>query len=179
MTIRAARTRFALLGLLVLAATVTACGADASGEAAPSGGSRVLPPVEGFEYRVAGNAVSVFADSARDTLGGSVEVALLDAVFATRGGDAVLTIAFGFPGTSDEQAVDNMARILDGLEDGFQAGSQPALGGKAYMIQAADNQTIVMGPWGRSNGDLVFLFTLGPDQATRDLADAILTSGRE
>ena len=166
MIIRAARTRLAVLALLVVVATLTACGGDASEtpNVVASGGGRILPPVSGFEYGAAGRNVGVFVDSASATLGGEDQVTILDAVIATRDIDQVVAIAFSFPGTTDEQAVDNMGRILDGMEDGFQAGSQPALGGKA---------------WARVGGDLVFLFTIGRDQASRDLADAILSSGRE
>lgn len=170
-------TRPLILALVLVALVAAACGSAAPTTAPPAGpgaGTGTLPEVEGFDYRTApGGSVSVFVDSATETLGDQVELEIVDALLATRGDDEVLAIAFGFPGTSDEQSVDYMARILDGLEDGFGAGSERGLGGLAYVIRA-ERQTIVIGPWGRTD-HLVFLFALGPDQATRDLAAAILT----
>jgi hypothetical protein len=175
--IRALRSRAAALpAVLAMAVVLGACGSTTASPSASApaasgavGGFGALPPVEGFSYRPAGTSVAVFVDSANATLAGDAQVQIVESALATRGDDEVLLIAFGFPGHTDEQSVDYMARIIDGLEDGFQAGSERGLGGSAYVIEAED-ETLVIGPWGRTD-HLVFLFALGPPEATMDLAE--------
>ncbi|HSL76580.1 MAG TPA: hypothetical protein VK867_06530 [Candidatus Limnocylindrales bacterium] len=156
---------------------LAACDTTATPSPSPTGaaGIAVLPEVEGFSYRPAGTAASVFVDSATTTLEGVAEIEIVQAAVATREGEEVLTIAFRFPGASDTASVDYMARILDGLEDGLQAGSERTTDGDAFVIRT-DEQTLIMAPWGRLAGgsELVFLFALGPHEATEEVANGIL-----
>jgi hypothetical protein len=165
--------------LAVAAALLAACGSTATPTPSPSSfvGAPVLPEVEGFTYRPAGTAASVFVDSATATLEGVADVQIVQAAVGRRDDEAeVLTIVFSFPGTGDTQSVDYMARVLDGLEDGFQAGSERTTDGDAFVIRTED-ETLIMAPWGRLGGDLVFLFALGPHEATEQLANGILNPG--
>jgi hypothetical protein len=129
--------------------------------------------VEGFAYRSESGGVPGFLAGAEETLGDEVEVVIVQATVAERGDDEVSLIAFGFPGASDTQAVDYFARIIDDMEDGFGAASQPFLGGDGYVM-SGERQTAVLAPWGRTDGDLVFLFALGHPGATEELVTAIL-----
>jgi len=162
---------------LIAAALLAACTASTSGSipAAASPGEQLgaLPGVEGFAYRTEAGGVPGFLEGAEETLGDDVEVEIGQAAAATRGDEEVSVIVFSFPGADDGQAVDYFARILDDMEDGFQAGSQRGLDGKAYLMTGND-QTVVLAPWGRVGDDLVFLFALGPSGTTEDLAGAIL-----
>lgn len=177
------RIHVPLLGVLaitVLAActaagpTTTASAGEPVAVAAPSGEPLgVLPGVEGFAYRAESGGVPGFLAGAEETLGDEVEVAIVQATVAERGDEEVSLIAFGFPGASDTQAVDYFARILDDMEDGFGAGSEPFLGGDGYVM-SGERQTAVLAPWGRTDGDLVFLFALGHPGAAEELVTAIL-----
>lgn len=172
-----------LLGLVAIA--MAACGATtssadrtpaASVDLAPRSPGEALgafPGVEGFAYAPAGGAaVADFARNADESLEGSAEVRIVDAATAERDGDQVLLIGFTFPGLGDEAAVDAFARVIDRMEDGFGAASERGLGGAAYVL-TNEGRSVVMGPWGRTEG-LVFLFAVGPTEATTDLAGAIL-----
>jgi len=132
-----------------------------------------LPGVEGVSYRAEDGGVPGFLAGANETLDGDAEVRIVQAAVATRGSDEVSLIAFAFPGATDSAAVGFFGRVLDGMEDGFGAGSQRGLGGGAYVM-TGDGQSVVMGPWGRSSDELVFLFALGPSGITEQLAAAIL-----
>ena len=55
----------------------------------------------------------------------------------------------------------------------FGAASEPFLGGDAYVMRA-ERQTAVLAPWGRTDGNLVFLFALGHPGATEELVTGIL-----
>ena len=168
------------LGLAAIAVLV------ACGSATPSGGASLdavaspgqalgaFPGVEGFSYRL-DTDVGGFLLGVQDTLGDQVDVEIGQAVVATRGEEEVSLIAFGFPGTTDTQAVDFFARVLDDMEDGFQAASQRGLGGEAYLMRA-EGQTVVLAPWGRTE-HLIFLFALGPEGATEQIAGALLDAG--
>jgi hypothetical protein len=137
----------------------------------------VFPGVEGWSYRVEPGTVPGFVRGVEETLGEDVPVEIGLAAVATRGDDEVSLIAFGFPGADDTQSVDFFARVLDDMEDGFQAGSQRGLGGDAYLM-TADGRTTVLAPFVRAPaGHLVFLFAFGPDGPTEELAGAILEAG--
>lgn len=137
----------------------------------------VFPGVEGFSYRLETGTVPGFVQGVNETLGTDVEVEIGLAAIATRGEEEVSLIAFGFPGADDTQSVDYFARVLDDMEDALQAGSQPGLGGDAYVI-VANQQATVLAPFVRSpDGHLVFLFALGPDGTTQELAGAMLAAG--
>jgi hypothetical protein len=170
----------AMLGTAAIA-LLAACGStapssDASVEPVASPGEALgaFPGVEGFAYRLQTD-VGGFLLGVQDTLGDQVDVEIGQAAVATRGEDEVSLVAFGFPGTSDTQAVDFFARVLDDMEDGFQAPSQRGLGGDAYLMRA-NGQTVVLAPWGRTE-HLIFLFALGPERTTEELAAAILDAG--
>lgn len=137
----------------------------------------VFPGIEGWSYRVEPGTVPGFVRGVEETLGNDVETEIGLAAVASRGDDEVSLIAFGFPGADDTRAVDYFARVLDDMEDGFQAGSQRGLGGDAYLM-TADGRTTVLAPFVRSPaGHLVFLFAIGPDGPTEELAGAILNAG--
>jgi hypothetical protein len=176
------RPVLAFVAVAILAACSSIAAPTGSDAASPSGpifaspgdafGS--FPGVDGFGYVApAAPGVERFIDAANASLDADRQIEVVDAALATRGEDEVLAIAFGVPGTTDEEAVDAFARILDGMEDGFQAGSQRGLGGSAYVMSAA-GETVVLGPWGRTDDYLVFLFSVGPTGATEDFASAIL-----
>ena len=169
-----------MLGVAAIA-VLGACGSTspsgaASVEAVASPGEALgaFPGVEGFSYRLETD-VGGFLLGVQDTLGDQVDVEIGQAVVATRGEEQVSLIAFGFPGTSDTQAVDFFARVLDDMEDGFQAASQRGLGGDAYLMRI-EGQTLVLAPWGRTE-HLIFLFALGPEGTTEELAAALLDAG--
>ena len=169
-----------MLGVTAIA-WLAACGSTApsgaaSLDAAASPGEALgaFPGVEGFSYRLETD-VGGFLLGVQDTLGDQVDVEIGQAVVATRGEEQVSLIAFGFPGTSDTQAVDFFARVLDDMEDGFQAASQRGLGGDAYLLKA-NGRTVVLAPWGRTE-HLIFLFALGPEGTTEELTGAILGAG--
>lgn len=175
------RPALALVAVAILAACASTAtptgstGADPSGPTAASPGEPfgTFPGVDEFGYTaptVAG--VERFETAANESLDGEHQVQIVDAAIASRGEEDVLAIAFSVPGTTDEEAVDAFARILDGMEDGFQAGSERALGGSAYVM-TNENETVVIGPWGRTD-DLVFLFAVGPTGTTQDYASAVL-----
>ena len=177
------RPALALVAVAILAACSSiaapsgSTGADASGPTTASPGEPfgTFPGVEGFGYAAPTAAgVERFESAANESLAGEHQVDVIDAAIASRDDDDVLAIAFTVPGTTDEQAVDAFARILDGMEDGFQAGSQRGLGGSAYVM-TNENETVVIGPWGRTD-DLVFLFAVGPTGATEDYASALLNA---
>ena len=153
--------------------TTASVGSPAAVAAPPGERLGALPGVEGFAYRAESGGVPGFLAGAEATLGDDVEVSIVQATVANRGDDEVSLIAFGFPGTSDTQAVDNFARILDDMEDGFGAASERGLGGEAYVI-TGDGQTAVLAPLGRTANHLVFLFALGHAGATEELVTAIL-----
>ena len=137
-------------------------------------GLGALPGVEGFAYRDQPAIVPGFVAGAEESLAGAAEVEIMQAAVASRGGDEVGVIAFSFPGAADTQAVDYMARILDGMEEGFQAPAERGLDGEAYVM-TFQGQTVVMAPWGHTeDGQLVFLFFRGPTETTQQLAAAIL-----
>ena len=165
----------------VAAIVLAACGSTApsgaaSVEAVASPGEALgaFPGVEGFSYRLETD-VGGFLLGVQDTLGDQVDVEIGQAAIAARGEEQVSLIAFGFPGASDTQAVDFFARVLDDMEDGFQAASQRGLGGDAFLMRA-EGQTVVLAPWGRTE-HLIFLFALGPEGTTEELAGAILDAG--
>lgn len=170
----------ALAAVVILAACTTATptttvsvGSPVAVAAPPGEALGALPGVEGFSYRAEDGAVLGFLAGANETLDGDAEVRIVQAAVASRGSDEISLIAFGFPGTTDAAAVDLFARVLDGMEDGFQAGSQRGLGGGAYVL-SADGQSVVLAPWGRTDGSLVFLFAHGPTGVTEQLSAAIL-----
>jgi hypothetical protein len=139
-------------------------------------GLGALPGVEGFAYRDQPAIVPGFVAGAEESLAGAAEIEIVQAAVASRDDDEVAIIVFGFPGATDAQAVDYMARILDGMEDGFQAGAERGLDGEGYVINF-DGQTVVVAPWGHvEGGELVFLFFHGPTEAATDLAAAILNA---
>jgi hypothetical protein len=173
----------------VLAVALVACGpatsTDTQPDAEPSqapaltpgpvgSGLGALPGVDGFAYRDEPGIVPAFVAGAEESLQGAAEVRIVQAALASRGDDEVAVIGFGFPGVSDSQAVDYMARVLDGMEDGFQAPAQRGLDGEGYVM-TFDGQTVVVAPWGHTeDGELIFLFFSGPTEATQQLAAAIL-----
>jgi hypothetical protein len=175
--------------VLVLAVALAACGTPppSTDDGGPSSGQPVatpgpvggelgvLPGVEGFAYREEPAIVPGFLDGVNESIEGAADVEVLEAAVASRGDDEVSVIAFGFPGaTDDTQAVDYMARVVDGLEDALQVGAERGLDGEGYVL-TTEGQTVVMAPWGRTEY-LVFLFFRGPTDATQDLAAAILNA---
>jgi hypothetical protein len=172
--------------ILALAAItlLAACGTPATSSvpassitpSSPGEGLGVFPGVEGWSYRVEPGTVPGFLRGVQETLGDQVDTEIGLAALASRGDDEVSLIAFGFPGAEDTQSVDHFARVLDDMEDGFQAGSERGLGGDAYLM-TADGRTTVMAPFVRSPaGHLVFLFAFGPEGPTEELAGAILAA---
>jgi hypothetical protein len=187
MSIRSARLYapaiLAFGAIVALAACTATDSPTASGSAGPqepvvsSPGEALgsLPGVEGFSYRAEDRAARGFLAGANETLAGDAAVEINQSAIATRGSDEVSLISFGFPGAADADAIDYFARVLDDMEDGFQAGSQRGLGGGAYVM-SANGESVVLAPWGRAqgSGNLVFLFALGPTGITEQLAAAIL-----
>ena len=102
-------------------------------------------------------------------------MAIIQAAVASRDDDEVSVIAFGFPDAADDpQAVDYFARVVDTMEDAFQAGAERGLDGEAYVM-TNEGRSLVLAPWGRTDY-LVFLFFDGPTEATQELAAAILNA---
>ncbi|MDQ2674353.1 MAG: hypothetical protein M3Y40_06825 [Chloroflexota bacterium] len=171
---------------LTLAAVtfLAACGTSATSAvpvasippSSPGEALGVFPGIEGWSYRVEPATVPGFLRGVQETLGDQVQTEIGLAAIATRGDDEVSLIAFGFPGADDTTSVDYFARVLDDMEDGFQAGSQPTLGGDAFLMTAEGRSTI-MAPFVRSPaGHLVFLFAFGPQGPTEELAAAVLAA---
>lgn len=173
-----------LLGLMAIA-VLSACSAAASPTATPlpslvplaSPGDPLgaLPGVEGYGYRLDLNSIPAFVANTRESIGEEVEVQIIQSAIASHETGDVSVIAFGFPGVSDEQAVDYFARVLDKMEDGFGAGSQRGLEDRAYLMRAG-GRTVVLAPWGRLDY-LVFLFAVGPTETTEDVVTGILDAG--
>jgi len=185
MTRRATRfslpATFAVAALTILAAcnSTNAPSAAPSVEpnASPGEALGAFPGIDGFSYRLETGTVPGFVQGVRETLGDQVGVEIGQAAIATRDDDEVSVIAFGFPGTDDTQGIDFFARVLDGMEDGFGAGSQRGLGGDAYLM-TANGRTTVLAPWGRAaDGHLIFLFAFGPTGTTEELVTGILDAG--
>jgi hypothetical protein len=181
-TFVAARVAPALFAMLVAGCGTAAPSGDAPGtsaaEATPGpvgSGIGVLPGVEGFAYREESAIVPGFVEGANESLAGVAEARIVQAAVAQRDADEVAVIAFGFPGATDPQAVEYMARILDGMEDAVQAGAERGLDGEAYVITSG-GESVVMAPWGHIEDQLVLLFFRGPTEATHDLAGAILNA---
>jgi hypothetical protein len=182
-------TRVAARGVpALLAIALVACGttsgssesATGSNAAAatpgPVGGELgALPGVQGFAYREQPALVPGFAERVTASLGGTTQAQVFEAAVASRGEDEVAVIAFGFPGATDAQAVDDMARVLDNMEQGFQAPAERGLDGEGYVMNF-NGQMVVMAPWGHIDDQLVFLFFHGPTEATQDLSAAILNA---
>ena len=174
-----------LLGVLVIAA-LSACSATASPTATPfpslepfaSPGEPLgaLPGVEDYAYRLDLDSIPAFVANTRESLGQEVEVQIIQSAIASHETGDVSVLAFGFPGATDEQAVDYFARVLDKMEDGFGAGSQRGLEDRAYLMRR-DGRTVVLAPWGRLD-DLVFLFAVGPTETTEDIVTGILDASR-
>ncbi len=178
-------TRFRLRATLGIAAVLllAACGSTEPSPspsippaASPGEAFGAFPGVQGFAYRLVTGHVPGFLAGVQATLGDQVDIEIGQAAAATRGDEEVALIAFSFPGTDDAQAVDLFARVLDDMEDGFQAGAQRGLGGDAYVM-TANGQTAVLTPWARAGEDLIFLFIAGPEGVTEELASAILAGG--
>lgn len=174
-----------LLGVMTLA-VLTACTATASPTATPlpslvpfaSPGEPLgaFPAVEGVSYRLDLNSIPAFVANTRESVGEEVEVQIIQSAIATRDTGNVSVIAFGFPGATDEQAVDYFGRVLDQMEDGFGAGSQRGLEDRAYLMRD-DGRTVILAPWGRLDY-LVFLFAVGPTETTEDVVTGILDASR-
>lgn len=173
------------LGVLA-AALLAACGPTASPTASPipslvpfaSPGDALgaLPGVEGYTYRLDLDSIPGFVANTRESIGDDdVQVQIIQSAVARHETGEVSVIAFGFPGVTDEEAVDYFARVLDKMEDGFGAGSQRGLRDRAYLMRA-DGRTVVLAPWGRLDS-LVFLFAVGPTETTEDLVTGILDAG--
>lgn len=182
------RSRFLvrpLLGLMTVAA-LAACSPTASPTATPipslvpvaSPGEALgaLPGVEGYQYTLDLNSIPGFLANTRESIGDEVEVQIIQSAIASSETGDVSVIAFGFPGATDEQAVDYFARVLDKMEDGFGAGSERGLDDRAYLMRR-DGRTVVLAPWGRLDY-LVFLFAVGPTDTTEDVVTGILDASR-
>ena len=169
----------AMLGIAAIS-LLAACGATTPSTApssppavSPGEAFGAFPGVEGFGYRLVTGHVPGFLAGVQATLGDQVEIEIGQAAAATRGDEEVALIAFSFPGTEDAQAVDFFARVLDDMENGFQAGAQRGLGGDAYVM-TGNGQTAILTPWARVGEDLVFLFIAGPEGVTEEFAIEIL-----
>jgi hypothetical protein len=190
MTTTTARSSRHPLALLALAVVLAACGTSPSPSqsapptippsllavASPGEPLGALPAVEGVAYRTELNGIAGFVGNSKESIGEDVEIEIVQSVVATRGDDAVSIIAFGFPGATDTEAVDYFARIIDKMEDGFGAGSQRGLDGRAYVM-TADDRSVVLAPWGRLEY-LVFLFAVGPADVTEGVVTGILDAER-
>lgn len=186
MSIRSPRfaLRF-LLGVMTVA-TLSACSTTASPTptavpslvplASPGEALGAFPGVEDYQYRLDLNSIPAFLANTRESIGDEVEVQIIQSAIASHENGDVSVIAFGFPGATDEQAVDYFARILDKMEDGFGAASQRGLRDRAYLMRR-DGRTVVLAPWGRIE-DLVFLFAVGPTETTEDVVTGILEASR-
>lgn len=135
-----------------------------------------FPALEGVGYRLDLNSIPTFVANTRESVGEGVEVQIIQSAVASTDDGDVSVIAFGFPGATDEQAVDYFARVLDKMEDGFGAGSQRGLDDRAYLMRN-DGRTVILAPWGRLDY-LVFLFAVGPTETTEDVVTGILDAGR-
>jgi hypothetical protein len=185
MSNRSTRHLRPLLGALTVA-VLAACSPTASPTATPlpslvpfaSPGDALgaFPGVEDYAYRLDLNSIPAFVANTRESIGEEVEVQIIQSAIATRDKGDVSVIAFGFPGATDEQAVDYFARVLDKMEDGFGAASQRGLEDRAYVMRD-DSQTVVLAPWGRLDY-LVFLFAVGPTETTEDVVIGILDASR-
>ena len=184
LTVIAARVAPALLAILLVACGSPATSTDPDPASIPAAstpgpigsGLGALPGVEGFAFREQPAIVPGFVAGVEESLAGVAELEIGQAAVASRGEDEVALITFGFPGASDTQAVDYMARILDGMEEGFQAAAERGLDGEGYVMNFG-GQTVVVAPWGRTeSGQLVLVFFHGPTEATQDLAAAILNA---
>ncbi len=145
--------------------------------ASPGEALGALPGVEGYQYRLDLNSIPGFVANTRESIDvEGVEVQIIQSAIASHEDGDVSVIAFGFPGATDEQAVDYFARVLDKMEDGFGAGSQRGLEDRAYLMREA-GRTVVLAPWGRLDY-LVFLFAVGPTETTEDVVTGILNAGR-
>lgn len=185
MSIRSPRfaLRF-LLGVMTVA-TVSACSTTASPTptavpslvplASPGEALGALPGVEDYQYRLDLNSIPAFLANTRQSIGDEVEVQIIQSAIASHENGDVSVIAFGFPGATDEEAVDYFARILDKMEDGFGAASQRGLEDRAYLMRDG-GRTVVLAPWGRLDY-LVFLFAVGPTETTEDIITGILDAG--
>ena len=186
-------TRLAAPAAALVAVLLAACGtaATSSPSSQPGSSDPVLPPgsspgpvgagigalpgVEGFAYREEPGIVPGFVAGAEESVAGASDVRILQAAVASRGDEEVSVIAFGFSGADDTQAVDYLARVIDGLEDALQTGAERGLDGEAYVLDAQGRST-VLAPWGRVDDELVFLFFNGPTEPTQELAAAILNA---
>ena len=174
-----------MLGLMTLA-VLAACSATASPAAtqipslvpvaSPGEALGALPGVDGYQYTLDLNSIPGFLANTRESIGDEVEVQIIQSAIAASEGGEVSVIAFGFPGVTDEQAVDYFARVLDKMEDGFGAGSERGLDDRAYLMRR-DGRTVVLAPWGRLDY-LVFLFAVGPTDTTEEVVTGILDAGR-
>lgn len=186
MSIRTPSFRLRTLLAAIAVAVLSACSPAASPTATPlpslvpvaSPGEALgaLPGVEGYQYTLDLGSIPAFLANTRESIGEEVEVQIIQSAIASHETGDVSVIAFGFPGATDEQAVDYFARVLDKMEDGFGAGSQRGLEGRAYLMRR-DGRTVVLAPWGRIE-DLVFLFAVGPTETTEDVVTGILNAGR-
>jgi len=174
-----------MLGALTVA-ILAACSATASPTptslpslvpvASPGEALGAIPGVEGYQYTLDLNSIPAFVANTRESIGEEVEVQIIQSVIASHETGNVSVIAFGFPGATDEQAIDYFARVLDKMEDGFGAASQRGLEDRAYLMRQ-DGRTVVLAPWGRLDY-LVFLFAVGPTETTEDVVTGILNAGR-
>ena len=169
-----------ILAITVLAActsvgpTTTASVGSPVAVAAPAGEPLgALPGVPGFAYRAESGGVPGFLAGVEETLGEGVDVSIVQATVANRGDEEVSLIAFGFPGATDAEAADHLLAIVDDMEDGFQAGSELGLDGRAHVM-SGNGQTVVLAPFGRTTDAVVFLFALGHAGPTEELVTAIL-----
>jgi hypothetical protein len=190
MTTTTLRSSRLLLAPLALAVVLAACGTSPTPtQSAPptippsllaigSPGEPLgaLPAVDGVAYRTELNGIAGFVGNSKESIGEDVEIEIVQSVIATRDEDAVQIIAFGFPGASDEQAVDYFGRIIDKMEDGFGAGSRRGLDGRGYVMTAND-RSVALAPWGRLDY-LVFLFATGPADLTEGVMTGILDAER-
>jgi hypothetical protein len=176
------------VALFALAVVLAACGATPSQSAPPtvppsllaigSPGEALgaLPAVDGVAYRTELDGIAGFVTNSKESIGQDVEIEIVQSVVATHEDGGVPIIAFGFPGATDEDAVDYFGRIIDKMEDGFGAGSQRGLGGRGYVMTDGD-RSVVLAPYGRLDY-LVFLFAHGPAGVTEDVVTGILDAAR-
>ena len=171
----------------MLAIALVACGTN-QGSSEPESGSFApgtpgpvgeglgsLPGVEGFAYREQPRLVPSFVEGVNESLDGAAEPQIIEAAVASRDDDDVAIIAFGFPGATDAEAVDDMARVLDGMEDASQAAAELGLDGEGYVMNF-NGQTVVMAPWGHVDDSSSSSSSADPTEATQDLAAAILNA---
>lgn len=144
--------------------------------ASPGEALGALPGVEGYQYTLDLNSIPSFLANTRESIGDEVEVHIIQSAIASHETGDVSVIAFGFPGATDEQAVDYFGRTLDKMEDGFGAASQRGLEDRAYLMRR-DGRTVVLAPWGRLDY-LVFLLAVGPTETTEDVVTGILNASR-